>query len=80
LVWSILKEMLNLTDGNLGAHLKKLEEAGYIRIEKTFINNKPYTYVAATERGKPIMCCRGEGGEERRHPGPASWIDVCEGR
>ncbi len=47
-----LKEMLNLTDGNLGAHLKKLEEAGYIRIEKTFINNKPYTYIAATERGK----------------------------
>jgi DNA-binding MarR family transcriptional regulator len=47
-----LKEMLNLTDGNLGAHLKKLEDAGYIRIEKTFINNKPYTYVAATERGK----------------------------
>src|SRR5436853_6532062 len=50
--FSVIGEMLNLTDGNLGAHLKKLEEAGYIRIEKTFINNKPYTYVAATERGK----------------------------
>jgi len=47
-----LKEMLNLTDGNLGAHLKKLEEAGYIRIEKTFINNNFFTYTATTERGK----------------------------
>ncbi len=32
-----LRKILKLTDGNLGAHLTKLENAGYIKIEKTFI-------------------------------------------
>ena len=48
----ILKDELNLTDGNLGAHLHKLEEAGYVDITKTFINNKPHTYVEATASGR----------------------------
>jgi hypothetical protein len=32
-----LRKILNLTDGNLGAHLSKLEDAAYVKIEKTFI-------------------------------------------
>jgi DNA-binding MarR family transcriptional regulator len=36
-----LKDLLDLTDGNLGAHLRKLEDAGYIAITKTFVQNKP---------------------------------------
>ena len=47
-----LKEMLDLTDGNLGAHLHKLEEAGYLTITKTFVRNKPQTYVEVTEAGR----------------------------
>lgn len=47
-----LKDLLDLTDGNLGAHLRKLEEAGYITIYKTFVNNKPQTYIASNERGR----------------------------
>ena len=47
-----LKSMLDLTDGNLGAHLRKLEESGYIEMTKTFVNNKPQTYVEATSLGK----------------------------
>lgn len=47
-----LKDLLDLTDGNLGAHLRKLEEAGYISITKTFVNNKPQTYVEATPAGR----------------------------
>lgn len=47
-----LRKILNLTDGNLGAHLGKLEEAGYIRIEKAFIARKPRTFVSATGRGR----------------------------
>ena len=39
--FNYLKDVLELTDGNLGAHLRKLEEAGYIEICKTFVNNKP---------------------------------------
>ena len=47
-----LRELLKLTDGNLGAHLAKLEEAKYVRIEKTFIARKPKTFVAASDRGR----------------------------
>lgn len=47
-----LRDLLNLTDGNLGAHLQKLEEAGYLRMEKTFVAKKPRTYVSATDKGR----------------------------
>ncbi len=47
-----LRELLKLTDGNLGAHLARLEEAKYVKIEKTFIARKPKTFVAATDRGR----------------------------
>ncbi|HET9999457.1 MAG TPA: transcriptional regulator [Ktedonobacteraceae bacterium] len=50
--FNYLKDLLELTDGNLGAHLRKLEEAGYIEICKTFINNKPHTYVEVTSPGR----------------------------
>ena len=46
-----LKELLELTDGNLGAHLKKLEETAYVEIEKDFVARKPRTFVRATSRG-----------------------------
>ena len=47
-----LRKILNLTDGNLGAHLTKLENAGYIKIEKTFIARKPRTFINATGKGR----------------------------
>jgi DNA-binding MarR family transcriptional regulator len=47
-----LREILNLTDGNLGAHLSKLEETGYIKVEKTFVERKPRTFVNATGKGR----------------------------
>ena len=50
--FTYLKDLLDLTDGNLGAHLRKLEEAGYISITKTFVKNKPQTYVEATSTGR----------------------------
>jgi len=46
-----LRKMLNLTDGNLGAHLEKLEKENYIQIEKTFVDKKPRTYINLTKRG-----------------------------
>ena len=49
--FSYLKELLGATDGNLGSHLQKLEEAGYIKVEKTFVGRRPKTYVTATRRG-----------------------------
>jgi DNA-binding MarR family transcriptional regulator len=47
-----LRKILNLTDGNLGAHLAKLEDAGYIKIEKTFIARKPRTFINITGKGR----------------------------
>ena len=52
MTFSSLKDALDLTDGNLGAHLHKLEEAGYLTITKTFVRNKPLTYVEATAAGR----------------------------
>ena len=50
--FSFLKGKIGLTDGNLGAHLATLEEAGYIAIEKTFVARRPKTFAAATVKGR----------------------------
>ena len=50
-----LRDLLDVTDGNLGAHLRKLEEAGYITINKTFVERKPRTYVSATAEGRRVF-------------------------
>lgn len=50
--FSFLKAKLRLTDGNLGAHLSTLEQAGYISVQKTFIARRPKTFVAATGVGR----------------------------
>lgn len=53
--FAYLRELLSVTDGNLGAHLRKLEEAGYIAVNKTFIDRKPRTYVSATAEGRGVF-------------------------
>ncbi len=50
--FSTLKRLLDVTDGNLGAHISKLEQAGYISLEKMFVDKKPRTFVKATGRGR----------------------------
>ncbi len=47
-----LRDLLGVTDGNLATHLRKLEDAGYVAIEKTFIGRRPRTYVAFTPAGR----------------------------
>ncbi|WP_396635394.1 winged helix-turn-helix domain-containing protein [Maribacter sp. R77961] len=47
-----LKELLDVTDGNLASHTKTLEKANYIRIEKSFIGKKPNTKYSITKEGK----------------------------
>jgi len=46
-----LKETLAVTDGNLASHLRALEEAGYVTMEKSFINRKPNTNYTITDSG-----------------------------
>lgn len=47
-----LKEKVGGTDGNLSVHLRKLEDAGYIRVDKTFRNRKPRTICRLTAEGR----------------------------
>jgi DNA-binding MarR family transcriptional regulator len=47
-----LKELLNVTDGNLASHIKALENEAYILVEKQFIGRKPNTSYSATKLGK----------------------------
>jgi DNA-binding MarR family transcriptional regulator len=53
--FAYLRDLLQVTDGNLGAHLRKLEEAGYIAVNKTFIERKPRTFVSATDPGRKVF-------------------------
>ncbi len=50
--FTYLRDLLKTTDGNLGAHLVKLEEAGYIEVEKVFVARKPRTHLAVTDKGR----------------------------
>ncbi len=47
-----LKELLDVTDGNLSSHTKTLENAEYIAIEKSFIGRKPNTRYRMTRKGR----------------------------
>ena len=47
-----LKARLEASDGNLSVHLRKLEEAGYVAITKSFHDRKPLTRVSLTDKGR----------------------------
>ena len=47
-----LKELLDITDGNLASHLKTLEESGTIKVQKGFIGRKTNTTYSVTKTGE----------------------------
>jgi len=47
-----LMRLTGLTWGNLSSHLSKLEEAGYVAVEKEFRGKKPYTMLRLTDEGR----------------------------
>ena len=47
-----LKELIQVTDGNLASHMKALEENGYIKVQKGFIGRKTNTTYSATKAGE----------------------------
>ncbi|HVM14272.1 MAG TPA: transcriptional regulator [Egibacteraceae bacterium] len=47
-----LQELLDLTAGNLSTHLRKLEDAGYVRVDKEFRGRTPVTWVRLTAKGR----------------------------
>jgi DNA-binding MarR family transcriptional regulator len=47
-----LKELLQVTDGNLASHMKGLEENGFVKVQKGFIGRKTSTMYSATKAGE----------------------------
>jgi DNA-binding MarR family transcriptional regulator len=47
-----LKALVNATEGNLGAHIATLEEAGYVAVEKDFVAKRPRTRIGLTKQGR----------------------------
>jgi DNA-binding HxlR family transcriptional regulator len=50
--FNTLKARLQTTDGNLSVHLRKLEEAGFVAVTKSFVGRKPLTEASLTEEGR----------------------------
>ena len=50
--FNTLKGKLQATDGNLSAHLRKLEDAGFVAVSKTFADRKPLTTLTLTDAGR----------------------------
>ena len=50
--FSTLKAKLQLTDGNLSVHLRKLEDAGYVEVIKQFVGRKPQTQARISKAGR----------------------------
>jgi DNA-binding MarR family transcriptional regulator len=53
--FTYLRNLLNVTDGNLGAHLRKLEESGFINVNKLFVERKPRTFISANSEGRKVF-------------------------
>jgi DNA-binding MarR family transcriptional regulator len=53
--FSYLRGILDLTDGNLSRNLSKLENAGYVRIDKTIEGRRPRTWVSVTRAGRAAL-------------------------
>jgi DNA-binding MarR family transcriptional regulator len=47
-----MKELLDMTDGNLASHLRALEDTGYVLMSKQFVGRKPNTTFAVTADGR----------------------------
>lgn len=49
------KQQLDMTDGNLGAQLRKLEDASYLTLRRDFVERKPVTWYALTKDGRKAL-------------------------
>ena len=53
--FSLIKESVGATDGNLSVHIRKLEDAGYVSVDKSFIDRKPVSIYRLTSKGKAAL-------------------------
>jgi DNA-binding transcriptional ArsR family regulator len=50
-----IRDAIKSSDGNTSVHLRKLEEAGYVSVDKRFVQRKPQTRYALTDRGRTAL-------------------------
>ena len=50
--FTFLLKQLQVSRGNLSSHMSKLEEAGYVAVDKSFVDNRPKTMYSVTKAGK----------------------------
>jgi DNA-binding MarR family transcriptional regulator len=50
--FTLLRQILKATDGNLSIHLRKLEDAGYVAVDKRFVDRKPQSLYQLTKTGR----------------------------
>ncbi len=55
LEFTYLRKALKLSDGNLSVQIRKLEEAGYIKVKKVFVDRKPKTFCKITAKGRKAV-------------------------
>lgn len=53
--FSRFKEQLELTDGNLGAQLRRLEDEGYVALRRDFVERKPVTWYKLSAKGRKAL-------------------------
>ena len=53
--FSRLQKLLDMTAGNLSTHLRKLEDAGYVTVDKTHVGRTPVTYVGLSPAGRRAL-------------------------
>ena len=53
--FTYLREQVRTTDGNLGAHLRKLEDAGYVHVSRSFVDRKPMSRYRIAEEGRAAL-------------------------
>ena len=61
LSFSRLKHLLDETDGSLGAHLRRLEDGGYVAVRKEFQERKPVSWYRLTAKGRRALTAHLEG-------------------
>lgn len=70
LSFSRLKQLLDETDGSLGAHLRRLEDAGYLAVRKEFQDRRPVSWYRLTPKGRRALASHLEGlGRLIKHAG-----------
>ena len=65
--FTTLKEMLEVSDGNLASHITALEKLQYLKVKKQFIGKKPNTSYTATQKGKKAFTGHLDALEELIH-------------